>query len=184
MLSVNVSAYKGNIPRNHVLVRIPFIIWTYQLTFLQDILKKYRFDLPTGIEHDYSNWEKISAYVSYSLTQTRARVKKLVCVSMLTLFPVAQLQIIFISDQRQHKGKNQHIYPCAGDCSVYTLSHNNSALRPCCAYGKPCFCPQHCLLNLNHLACDSRWMRRRRKILESDRCTPWIYPNNSKIINL
>ena len=55
MLSVNVSAYKGNIPRNHVLVRILFIIWTYQLNFLQDILKKYRFDLPLGIEHDYAN---------------------------------------------------------------------------------------------------------------------------------
>ncbi len=45
----------------------------------QNILKQYRFDLPPGIEHDYANWEKITTYVSYSLTQTRARVKKLVC---------------------------------------------------------------------------------------------------------
>ncbi|KJA14957.1 hypothetical protein HYPSUDRAFT_149710, partial [Hypholoma sublateritium FD-334 SS-4] len=60
MLSVNVSAYKGGVPRNHVL----------------DILKRYRFDLPPGIEHDLANWEKISAYVSYALTQTRSKVKK------------------------------------------------------------------------------------------------------------
>ena len=36
--------------------------------------------MPPGIEHDYANWEKITTAVSYSLTQTRARVKKLVCV--------------------------------------------------------------------------------------------------------
>ncbi|KAF8952144.1 hypothetical protein BDZ97DRAFT_1880774 [Flammula alnicola] len=61
LLSVNISAYKGDIPRNHIL----------------NILKRYRFDLPAGIEHDYSNWEKITASVSYSLTQTRARVRNL-----------------------------------------------------------------------------------------------------------
>lgn len=62
LLSANISAYKGDIPRNHIL----------------NILKKYRFDLPTGIEHDYANWEKITTFVSYSLTQSRARVKKLI----------------------------------------------------------------------------------------------------------
>ena len=38
--------------------------------------------MPTGIEHDYANWEKITTAVSYSLTQTRARVKKLVGIIM------------------------------------------------------------------------------------------------------
>lgn len=95
MLSINISAYKGNIPRNHVLVRILFIIRTSQLTFLQDILKKNRFDLPAGIEHDYANWEKISTFVGYSLTQARARVKKLVRVLMLILFSIECLYIIF-----------------------------------------------------------------------------------------
>jgi len=85
MLSVNVSAYKGDVPRNHVLVCILVIICTSRITSLQDILKKYRFDLPAGIEHDYANWEKISTFVGYSLTQTRARVKKLVCVLVLNL---------------------------------------------------------------------------------------------------
>ena len=51
-----------------------------QLISLQDILKRYRFDLPAGIEHDYANWEKISTFVGYSLTQSRSRVKKLVCI--------------------------------------------------------------------------------------------------------
>jgi hypothetical protein len=44
----------------------------------QDILKRYRFDLPAGIEHDLANWEKIGVFVSYTLTQARARVKKAV----------------------------------------------------------------------------------------------------------
>ena len=96
MLSINVSAYKGNVPHNHVLVHILFIVWTSQLTFLQDILKKYHFDLPVGIEHDYANWEKISMFVGYLLTQTCARVKKLVCVLMLTLFSMQHLHITFI----------------------------------------------------------------------------------------
>jgi hypothetical protein len=136
MLSVNVSAYKGDIPRNHVLVRILFIIWTYQLNFLQDILKKYRFDLPSGIEHDYANWEKISTFVGYSLTQTRSRVKKLVCVLMLTLFSMEGLHSF--SDQREYKSEHQYIFPCAGDCPLYALSHDDPALRPCCAHGRCC----------------------------------------------
>jgi hypothetical protein len=54
---------------------------------IQDIIKKYRFDLPAGIEHDYANWEKIQQGVSYSLTQARARVKKLVWDHILLLPP-------------------------------------------------------------------------------------------------
>ena len=46
--------------------------------YIQDILKRYRFDLPAGIEHDLANWEKIGVFVSYTLTQARARVKKVV----------------------------------------------------------------------------------------------------------
>jgi hypothetical protein len=55
------------------------------LICLQDILKKYRFDLPLGIEHDYANWEKISIFVGYSLTQSCARVKKAVCIIMIDI---------------------------------------------------------------------------------------------------
>lgn len=52
---------------------------------LQDILRRFRFDLPAGIEHDYANWEKVTTAVSYSLTQTRARLKKLVSYQDITL---------------------------------------------------------------------------------------------------
>jgi hypothetical protein len=55
------------------------------LICLQDILKKYRFDLPLGIEHNYANWEKISIFVGYSLTQSRAKVKKAVCIIMIDI---------------------------------------------------------------------------------------------------
>ncbi|PPQ93830.1 hypothetical protein CVT25_013539 [Psilocybe cyanescens] len=78
LLSANISAYKGDVPRNHVLT----------------ILKKLRFDLPAGVEHDYASWEKISAYVSYSLTQTRARMKKLIKESLkanTNIFSLAQM---------------------------------------------------------------------------------------------
>jgi hypothetical protein len=78
MLSINISAYKGDIPRNHVLVCTLFSSMIQISKSVQDILKRYRFDLPVGIEHDYANWEKISTYVGYTLTQNRAKVKKLV----------------------------------------------------------------------------------------------------------
>ncbi len=48
------------------------------ITSPQNILKRYRFDLPIGIEHDMSNWEKITTAVSYSVTQTRSKIKKAV----------------------------------------------------------------------------------------------------------
>jgi hypothetical protein len=50
---------------------------------IQDIIRKFRFDLPVGIEHDYASWEKIKREVSYALTQLRAKVKKIVCVDLL-----------------------------------------------------------------------------------------------------
>ncbi|KIK09284.1 hypothetical protein K443DRAFT_942 [Laccaria amethystina LaAM-08-1] len=78
LLSVNISAYKGNIPINHIL----------------DILKRFRFDLPAGIEHDYANWEKVTTAVSYSLTQIHSRLKKLIKESIgsnTNIFALAQL---------------------------------------------------------------------------------------------
>ncbi|KJA14234.1 hypothetical protein HYPSUDRAFT_208899 [Hypholoma sublateritium FD-334 SS-4] len=46
-----------------------------------------------GIEHDYANWEKISAYVSFSLTQNRSKVKKAIKASIVSdtnIFALAQ----------------------------------------------------------------------------------------------
>ncbi|KDR81336.1 hypothetical protein GALMADRAFT_59843, partial [Galerina marginata CBS 339.88] len=77
LLSVKISAYKGNIPRNHIL----------------DIIRKYRFDLPAGIEHDYASWEKIKTQVSYALTQLRSKIKKIIHQSILSnqnIFVLAQ----------------------------------------------------------------------------------------------
>jgi hypothetical protein len=59
MLSVNISAYKGNIPRNHVLVRIRRVIYTpdrasyyYYRTFSRGIVLIYHpvsnTTMPTG----------------------------------------------------------------------------------------------------------------------------------------
>ncbi|KJA12533.1 hypothetical protein HYPSUDRAFT_210423, partial [Hypholoma sublateritium FD-334 SS-4] len=66
----------------------------YQLSDdLKDILKRYRFDLPVGIEHDYANWEKISTYVSFALTQNRSKVKKAIKASIksnMNIFALAQ----------------------------------------------------------------------------------------------
>jgi hypothetical protein len=57
------------------------------LTSIQDILKRFRFDLPAGIEHDYANWEKVTTAGSYSLTQIRSRLKKLVSCVDITFSP-------------------------------------------------------------------------------------------------
>jgi len=38
--------------------------------------------LPVGIEHNLANWEKISVFVGYTLTQAHTRVKKVVWILM------------------------------------------------------------------------------------------------------
>ena len=62
---------------------------------MQDILKRYRFDLPAGIEHDLANWEKISIFVGYTLTQARARVKKVVRNQILSLYYTEVSQLFY-----------------------------------------------------------------------------------------
>ncbi|KAJ7429316.1 hypothetical protein B0H11DRAFT_2270407 [Mycena galericulata] len=60
LLSVKLSAYKGNIPKN----------------ILFAILKKHRFDLPSGIEHNPANWSKVTKAVQEAFTQLRSKFKK------------------------------------------------------------------------------------------------------------
>jgi hypothetical protein len=73
------------------LITFSFVLSCHRLRFLltsiQDILKRFRFDLPAGIEHDYANWEKVTTAVSYSLTQIRSRLKKLVSCLDITVPP-------------------------------------------------------------------------------------------------
>jgi hypothetical protein len=140
MLSVNISAYKGDIPRNHVLVSISFFSNHFAFYLpIQDIIKRYRFDLPPGIEHDYASWEKISQAVSYFLTQSRARVKKLACDIILINFLPAERAMLFlfcISGQGKHQVQHQYICARTVDCPRYALSTDGPTLRSRCPHGK------------------------------------------------
>ncbi|KAJ6597825.1 hypothetical protein B0H10DRAFT_1888385, partial [Mycena sp. CBHHK59/15] len=60
LLSSKISTYKGANPTNILLA----------------ILKKHRFDLPAGIEHNPADWAKVVAAVQDALTQKRAKFKK------------------------------------------------------------------------------------------------------------
>ncbi|KAL0570870.1 hypothetical protein V5O48_011095 [Marasmius crinis-equi] len=60
LLSPTLRTYKGAVPKEHLLA----------------IVKKFRFDLPPGIEHNTASWEKVSTQVETSLTQIRSAVKK------------------------------------------------------------------------------------------------------------
>ncbi|KAJ7504450.1 hypothetical protein B0H11DRAFT_2187375 [Mycena galericulata] len=60
LLSVKLSAYKGSIPKN----------------ILFAILKKHRFDLPSGIEHNPANRSKVTKAVQEAFTQLRSKFKK------------------------------------------------------------------------------------------------------------
>jgi hypothetical protein len=44
--------------------------------FNQDILKKYRWDMPPDIEKNQADWDKVVTAVQYQLTQTRSKFKK------------------------------------------------------------------------------------------------------------
>ncbi|KAH9847981.1 hypothetical protein C2E23DRAFT_889437 [Lenzites betulinus] len=58
--SSKLAAYKGPVALNHVL----------------DIVKRMRFGIPAGLEHNTANWQKIITTVQGILTQIRGTVKK------------------------------------------------------------------------------------------------------------
>ncbi|KAJ3002187.1 hypothetical protein NUW54_g5982 [Trametes sanguinea] len=66
--SSKLAAYKGHIPRNHVL----------------DIIKRLRFDIPTGLEGHPAEWGKVQTCVQDTLTQIRGAVKKLLSKSVVS----------------------------------------------------------------------------------------------------
>lgn len=77
--SAKLSAYKGTVPLNHLLVSFQLHICTcVLLTALcyQDIIKRLRFDLPANIEHNRADWKKVTAVAQEALTQIRGSVKK------------------------------------------------------------------------------------------------------------
>ncbi|KAJ7256654.1 hypothetical protein C8J57DRAFT_1517291 [Mycena rebaudengoi] len=66
LLSSKISAYKGTTPT----------------TLLLAILKKYRFDLPPGIEDNADDWAKVIKAAQYVLTQLRSKFKKAIETSL------------------------------------------------------------------------------------------------------
>ncbi|KAJ7354588.1 hypothetical protein DFH08DRAFT_955976 [Mycena albidolilacea] len=60
LLSTKLSAYKGSIAKN----------------ILLDLLKINRFDLPSNIEHNLTDYAKLVAVVREALTQMRSKIKK------------------------------------------------------------------------------------------------------------
>ncbi|KAL1939055.1 hypothetical protein VTO73DRAFT_10315 [Trametes versicolor] len=58
--SSKLAAYKGPVALNHVL----------------DIVKRMRFGIPAGLEHNTANWHKVTTSVQGILTQIRSTVKK------------------------------------------------------------------------------------------------------------
>ncbi|KAJ7659978.1 hypothetical protein B0H17DRAFT_1211677 [Mycena rosella] len=85
LLSTKLSAYKGSVPKQ----------------ILYGILKKHRFDLPPGIEHNPANWRKVTHGVEEALTQLRAKFKKAIGGSLKektkdkTFFPNADRKDIY-----------------------------------------------------------------------------------------
>ncbi|KAJ7018200.1 hypothetical protein C8F04DRAFT_1329161 [Mycena alexandri] len=66
LLSSKIRTYKGSTPTNVIV----------------DILKKHRFDLPTGIEHNPADFSKVIATVQEALTQKRSKFKKFIIYSL------------------------------------------------------------------------------------------------------
>ncbi|KAI0080577.1 hypothetical protein K474DRAFT_1704644 [Panus rudis PR-1116 ss-1] len=66
LLSPKIKSYKGDAVTNIVL----------------NIIKRYRFDVPLGIEHNAADWGTIVTAVRDGLTQLRSDIKKLIIESM------------------------------------------------------------------------------------------------------
>ncbi|KAK1221491.1 hypothetical protein PQX77_015697 [Marasmius sp. AFHP31] len=66
ILSTTIRTYKGSGPVEH----------------LSTILKRLRFDMPAGIEHNPANWEKVTNAVESALTQVRSTIKKAIRASV------------------------------------------------------------------------------------------------------
>ncbi|KAJ7288600.1 hypothetical protein C8J57DRAFT_1280818, partial [Mycena rebaudengoi] len=94
LLSSKIKEYKGEGPTNNLLA----------------ILKKYRFDIPPGLENNKADWDKIVAAVQDALTQRRSTIKKAILCSLKThktdtkYAPNAQHQNIFELAQAVVKG--------------------------------------------------------------------------------
>ncbi|KAJ6631921.1 hypothetical protein B0H10DRAFT_2182937 [Mycena sp. CBHHK59/15] len=66
LLSSKIRTYKGSTPTN----------------ILLEILKKHRFDIPAGIEHNPADFSKVIVAVQDALTQKRSKFEKLIIYSL------------------------------------------------------------------------------------------------------
>ncbi|KAJ7246182.1 hypothetical protein C8J57DRAFT_1360831 [Mycena rebaudengoi] len=94
LLSSKINLYKGDGPTDILLA----------------ILKKYRFDIPPGLEHNQADWAKVISAVQDALTQKRSKIKKAINCSLKlhkgdTLYaPDSQHQNIYELTQALVKG--------------------------------------------------------------------------------
>jgi hypothetical protein len=77
LLSSKTKIYKGNAVTDILLVRSSLHIRS-ALTPFQAIVKKFRFDVPAGLEKIPADWAKVTAAAQYTLTQRRSKIKKAV----------------------------------------------------------------------------------------------------------
>ncbi|KAJ6542997.1 hypothetical protein B0H19DRAFT_1077018 [Mycena capillaripes] len=66
LLSSKTTTYKGDAATDSMLV----------------VLKKFRFDIPAGLEHYPADWAKIVGASQYALTQRRSKIKKVIRTSL------------------------------------------------------------------------------------------------------
>ncbi|THU87003.1 hypothetical protein K435DRAFT_867688 [Dendrothele bispora CBS 962.96] len=60
LLSTKLSAYKGEVPVRHI----------------DTLIKKFRWGVPEGLEHDTAAWDRIKDFISTQLTNRRSTMKK------------------------------------------------------------------------------------------------------------
>jgi hypothetical protein len=139
MLSVNISAYKGNIPRNHVLVSIPFFSIILQFIFLY-----------TGYHQEVSfrsasrYWTRLCQLgkdiagcqlFSHSISRQSEKIGMWCNINFLSAERAYMLFFLYIG-QGKHKVQHQYICPRTVGCPRYSLSTNGATLHPCCPHGK------------------------------------------------
>ncbi|KAL0572681.1 hypothetical protein V5O48_009280 [Marasmius crinis-equi] len=84
LLSPTLRTYKGAVPKEHLLA----------------IIKKFRFDLPPGIEHNTASWEKVTTQVETSLTQIRSAIKKAIRASV--------SRVVTVQNKANNTKKQEH----------------------------------------------------------------------------
>lgn len=92
LLSSKITVYKGD-SATDILV-VCFLFCSSSSTDsdgVQAIVKKFRFDIPPGLENIPSDWAKIISFCQLCLTQKRSKIKKAVSVPFTICSPLDDL---------------------------------------------------------------------------------------------